>query len=185
VLDCPECGTKLDFDVEASQLLLPPYESPGYWYRVSLDSDLTVTFRLPTGADQEAIATLAADDAERAALALVERCLHEVKRGNSTLDVLPSEYLPLLGERMSERDPQAELLLNNQCPECEREFSVLLDTGQFFAEETNQRIRYLYREIHLLAWYYHWSEAEIMQMTRPHRQIYLDLLDEAIGGVKS
>jgi hypothetical protein len=59
-------------------------------------------------------------------------------------------------------------------------FDVLLDVGTYFAEEINHRLPYLYREVHLMAWHYHWSEAEILSMTRSHRKIYLDLLDETL-----
>ncbi|HEX7048849.1 MAG TPA: hypothetical protein VF188_01455 [Longimicrobiales bacterium] len=43
----------------------------------------------------------------------------------------------------------------------------------------------LYREVHHLAFHYHWSEAEILAMTRSKRQRYLSLLAqhlEAAGG---
>jgi len=186
LLNCPDCGVKLDFDLEVKQLLLPPYDSPGYWFRVPLaEKDLTIMFRLPTGADQEAIADLVAHDPSKALMLLVTRCVHRVSQGDVELDTVPDDLVPILGGLMSERDPQAELILNNQCPDCNHSFSVLLDMGQFFAEELNQRIGYLYREVHLLAWYYHWSESEIMRMTRQHRRIYLDLLDESLGEVRT
>jgi hypothetical protein len=176
-------------DLEVGQLLLPPYAAPGYWYRMLLpDSDLTVTFRLPTGADQEAVAehiTRSGGTSISAAALLAARCLREVTQVGKVLESLPNEWIPSLGEAMSERDPQAELVLNNLCPECGHRFGVLLDMGQFLADEINQRVRYLYREVHTLAWYYHWSEADILRMTRPHRQIYLELLDEAVGEVRS
>ena len=188
VLNCPQCSTKLDVDLDIGQLILPPYESPGYWFRVPLvEYELTVTFRLPTGADQEAIAELAMQDSHAATTALLARCLHSVSQDGVERDSVPEELLSSLADPlaalMSERDPQAELLLNNRCPACDHQFNVLLDMTQFLVDEINQRLQYLYREVHLLAWYYHWSEAGIMQMTRPHRQIYLDLLDETLSEV--
>jgi hypothetical protein len=187
IFHCPRCDAKLDFDLDIDRLLLPPYESEslGYWFRVPLpERKLIVTFRLPVGGDQEAVADLAAHDPQAAAIALLVRCLHSVRQDNVELDPVPEELLSWLVDPlaalMSERDPQAELLIDNRCPVCEHRFDVLLDMTRFLADEINQRIRYLYREVHLLAWYYHWSEADIMQMTRPHRQIYLDLLDETL-----
>jgi hypothetical protein len=41
-------------------------------------------------------------------------------------------------------------------------------------------MKHLYREVHLLAFFYHWSEAEIMGMTAKKRHLYLDLLTEAL-----
>ena len=42
------------------------------------------------------------------------------------LDTLPDDLAPLLADLMSERDPQAELILNSQCPDCKQTFDVLL-----------------------------------------------------------
>ena len=41
-------------------------------------------------------------------------------------------------------------------------------------------MRHLYREVHLLAFYYHWSEAEIMGLATKKRHRYLEVLQEAI-----
>jgi len=188
ILDCPQCETKLDIDLHVSDLLLPPYAQPAYWFRIPLPAEkLLVTFRLPTGADQEAVADLASHDPRNAAAAILERCLHSVSRDGVTLEAIPNELphslLEPIAAFMAEHDPQAELLLHNECPACAHPFNVLLDMRQYLAEEINQRLRYLYREVHLLAWYYHWSEADILQMTRPHRKIYLDLLDETLSEV--
>ncbi|NCC31182.1 MAG: hypothetical protein EOM24_04055 [Chloroflexia bacterium] len=184
VLACPACTAKLMLDLQVRDLLLPPGDAPGYWYRAPLpDSDLLATFRLPTGADQEAVADLTTHDAAAAALVLLERCLHSLSRAGTPVEASPAEIAPDVAQLISERDPQAELMLNSSCVECGQQFAALLDMGQYVAEEINHRLPYLYREVHLLAWHYHWSEADILRMTRSHRQIYLDLLDEALREV--
>jgi hypothetical protein len=38
----------------------------------------------------------------------------------------------------------------------------------------------LYREIHYLAYHYHWSEREIMDMTRDKRRKYIEVLADEI-----
>jgi hypothetical protein len=184
VLSCPACAEKLNIDMQVADLLLPPNESLGYWYRAPLPgSDLLATFRLPTGADQEAVAALAAHDASAASLVLVERCLHSLSRAGVAVEVPAEDIVTGMAQLMSERDPQAELIFNSVCPECGHQFDALLDMGQYVAEEINHRLQYLYREVHVLAWHYHWSESDVMQMTRSHRQIYLDLLDETLREV--
>jgi len=35
--------------------------------------------------------------------------------------------------------------------------------------------------VHTLAWYYHWSEAEILALPRARRQLYLSRIDRARG----
>ena len=43
----------------------------------------------------------------------------------------------------------------------------------------------LYREVHYLAYHYHWSESEIMAMTRDKRHTYIDVLADEIDGLNS
>ena len=38
--------------------------------------------------------------------------------------------------------------------------------------------RQIYREVHALALRYHWSEDEILELSRARRRLYLDLIDE-------
>ena len=64
------------------------------------------------------------------------------------------------------------------CPECERDFLAPFDTTAFFFQEMRLRREALLREVHLLALYYHWSEADILALTRERRRMYLALLDE-------
>lgn len=39
----------------------------------------------------------------------------------------------------------------------------------------------LYKEVHHLAFHYHWAEAEILAMSRAKRRRYLALLVEHLG----
>lgn len=181
ILDCAACGEKLNIEIQINQLLLPQTQTPAYWYRARLpQSNLQATFRLPTGADQEAIADVAAHDPSAAADMLMKACLQTLTDGDGPLEPLPEGAVGQLAKLIAEYDPQAELMLNSNCAECGHRFEVLLDVGTYFADEINHRLPHLYREVHLMAWHYHWSETEILNMTRPHRQIYLDLLDETL-----
>lgn len=63
VLNCSHCGAKLDLDLHADQLLLPPYDQPAPTYEVSADG-VAVVFRLPNGEDETIAARLPVDQAE-------------------------------------------------------------------------------------------------------------------------
>jgi hypothetical protein len=41
----------------------------------------------------------------------------------------------------------------------------------------------LYREVHYLAFNYHWSEEEIMGMSRERRRRYIEVLADAIDKI--
>ena len=119
---------------------------------------------------------------------LLQRCLLQLTTENGELCPVTSktnvpeavrEQLPALMARL---DPQAELQLNLTCPVCSEAFSALFDTATYILQEISSRSAHLYREVHLLAFYYHWREAEIMAMPAAKRQRYVTLLEEALTG---
>lgn len=196
VLRCPEpsCGEAMDLDLRASRFLLPPYNHSQEWYEAAISGEgelYCVTFRLPNGADQEAAAYLSQSDPEAAANLLLNRCIKQVtiKRGEGEVlmreeDIL-IDWQPSQREQismaMTEMDPQAEIRLNLSCPYCGHSFSAILDTATFFLQEISRHMNRLYEEVHWLAFYYHWSEAEIMGMTSKKRLMYLDFLSDTLS----
>jgi hypothetical protein len=79
--------------------------------------------------------------------------------------------------------PQVDLTLAAHCPECEREFAVPFDLPGFFLGECKTSRELLYREVHYLAYHYHWSEQEIMALPREKRRTYITLLAEELRRV--
>jgi hypothetical protein len=131
-----------------------------------------VRYRLPNGADQEAVADLRAGDAVEALLA---RCL--IDDGGTPLS--NEERVAVIAE-MDARAPQIDLELELNCPECGHSFTTPFDCTSFFFSEIRAQSRHLIREVHYLALHYHWSEAEILNLQRDRRRRYLALLTEDI-----
>jgi predicted RNA-binding Zn-ribbon protein involved in translation (DUF1610 family) len=174
VMTCPQCGERMDIDLQVGDLLLPPYESVSPTQRTQVGTDGSaemILYHLPTGADQEAVVALAKTDLADAEKELLQRCV---------IGQVSEQGLAALPALLAELDPQAEIRLNVTCPECGHAFSALFDTASFFFREIMNRAEHLYREVHLLAFYYHWSEAEILGMTMVKRQRYLNLLESAL-----
>lgn len=186
VLTCANegCGERMDLEVDASDLIVPPYERSDEWYSLaSDDGGAPIRFRLPTGLDQEAVAALAAIDSAAAAKALALRCVAVDDDASAGVDRLDETALGRLADAMLDRDPQAEILLDTTCPACGRAVSALFDAGSFVYEELAAALPRLYREVHTLALRYHWSESEILALTQPQRQRYLDMIAETAGDV--
>lgn len=187
---CPEpaCREKLELTLSADELLLPKYAewTPSYQMLVEDDGETyDVRFRLPTGADQESVAGFAVEDPERAASTLLARCIEEVRRVSNGAAPLAPEHWPAavertLAKRLESLDPQAELNIRMTCPACGTEFSALLDAGIWLYEDTAQRFNQLYREVHWVAFHYHWSEREILSLTPAKRGLYLHLIAETL-----
>ena len=184
---CPACGEAIDLDLSVDDLLQPPYPDWGTEFETRCpdpDGPLQVRYRLPTGADQLAAALLAPEDLTAARSLLLNHCILEV-HGPDGNAIDPRQVEDSLIERLSEtmvqRDPQAESLLEFDCPTCGTAGHVLLDAADFLFRELGIRRGELYRQVHRLALHYHWSEAEILSLPWSKRQRYLALLDEAMG----
>lgn len=190
ILTCPrqDCAHLMDLDLQISDLLLPAYPDPQPWYDLKLEIEgdcYQVRFRLPTGADQAAVANV--QPASQAVDRLLQRCVKQVHRmqERGEPDELPQAWIaPIasqLASAMADRDPQAELLLNLTCPDCGHPFTTLLDTASYLRQELTTHMQGLYQEVHWLAFYYHWSETDILRMTTRKRRRYLDLLTAALS----
>jgi hypothetical protein len=188
VLSCPhpECSAKMDLPLTVSELLMPPYSYETLLHEAMVEDQVTqyrVSFRLPNGSDQEAAAPLAVTDTAAAADLVLERCVQEIIELESgrALGWLPQAVKETLPSKMVDLDPQAEILLNLTCSKCARAFVLPFDTGAYLYQEIARQAQSLYREVHLLAFHYHWSEAEILGMTARRRHRYLELLCDDLG----
>ncbi len=172
---CPnaDCGKKMDLDFRLSDLPVPDRSDAAPEYEVTLDGQ-PFRYRLPNGGDQEAVASLVKADPDRAEQSLAQRCVE----GDDTLS---ADQLAALREDMANHDPQLETEFGVHCPECGNDFSVHFDVQDFLLREIAGTHLELYRQVHTLAWYYHWSESEILAMPSQKRHIYLDLLADLIG----
>src|SRR5262249_5605348 len=145
-----------------------------------------VVFRLPNGEDQETVVARAAESAESVDLAsewVVRRCVEQVTSADGKkLAHVPPVILHELTEKMGELDPQAEILLDLACPECEAGFVMPFDVANYVCRELATSQREFYREVHALSFHYHWDEKTILELTRHKRHIYLDLLASELAG---
>jgi hypothetical protein len=178
VLDCPNanCGERLEVTLRVSDLLVEPYE----WERPLHERELggrCVLFRVPNGGDVERAASHAGGGVDAAARELLEGCVESLDSGE-----LDAELAAALSALMEELDPQADISLSFACPECDAEGAVSFDAAAYVLEELAQHERSLEREVHLLAFHYHWSEAEIIGMPPERRGRYLGLLDDELRG---
>jgi hypothetical protein len=104
---------------------------------------------------------------------IFDRCILDDGGGHLS----PAEREAVI-EAMKRMAPQVDLELDLSCPECGKTFVVRLDTTAFFFDEMRISVKQLLREVHALAFYYHWSEAEILRLRRDRRRAYLGLLNE-------
>jgi T4 bacteriophage base plate protein len=171
--DCPNCGERLEFAMSVADVQVE--SSLAAEFNVTVEEfDLQV--RLPTSRDLAAIAHCT--ELETARSLLAQRCLHQVNRGGETLEAiaLPPAVLAQVSDRLAERDPQAEIWLDFSCPNCQHNWKLLFDIVTFFWTELSAQAKRLMREVHTLARFYGWREADILAMSSVRRQAYLEMV---------
>jgi hypothetical protein len=173
VLGCPECGAKMDVDFNTADVPVEPRPQESADYALDLGGR-RVRFRLPNGGDQEAVV---GDGLEEAVATLLDRCV--IDDGGRSLS--PAERTEVI-DAQDRLAPQLELELEPTCPECGHAFLAPFDTTAFFLDEMRVGALELLREIHLLAFHYHWSESEILALRRDRRRAYLGLVRDTLRG---
>jgi len=185
MLACPDCADRLDLDLRVTELLLPPYGDASDHHEASVTAGNVpyhIRFRLPNGADQEQAAISAAITPDAAAMLVLRRCVQDITdaRTGEPVDDIPAELVDPVSDVMAKRDPQAEILLDLVCPACNAPFRTTFDIAEYFYRELLNREWDFYREVHLLAFHYHWSEAAILKLSRRTRSTYVELLSRAL-----
>ena len=196
-LSCPwpDCGERVDIDFRISDIPVKQGKQSSFSHKMKLSteaiSDLgwekengDVYFRIPNGSDQEILAPLLLENEAEALTQLLWRCLFKLGEHNEPTKSQVQDLTPLarmeIEKEMEVVSPAMELNMDAVCPECGRKFTAPFDLQEFFFGEFRTSQELLYREIHYLAYHYHWSESEIMNFPREKRRQYIDVLSEEI-----
>lgn len=189
----PDCGLKIDVDFSLTDVPVKESQDKGPVYTMELSpeaappdrdapADRAIAFRLPNGEDQEVLTPLVATadmDAAAALELLMGRC---ILQGGP--DRLSPPALEEIERNMDTVSPKVELVIEGECRECGGEFAVPFDLQEFVFRELQISESLLRREVHYLAYHYHWSEREIMAMPRDKRRRYIDVLTDELERLK-
>lgn len=186
----PDCGEPVDVDFLISQVPLRDAAADVQELTLSpqaaADSGLApqaarVRFRLPTGADQEALSPQLARNEAEALGALLARCIQRIGVEPASTESV-QRLSPLarleIERHMEETAPGIELTMEAACPQCGRSFAAPFDVQDFVLGEVRAGRDLLMREIHYLAYHYHWSERDILALPRERRHRYIEILTD-------
>ena len=199
-VQCPweTCRKKVDIDFSLHDIPVRESEDKGPLYTRELSAEAAfsdepeaqyreVVFRLPDGADQEAIAPMIEESEAEALASLLARCIRRLGPLNDPGPEIIHGLSPFaraeIERHMEVAAPHVDLTLAARCPECDREFAAPFDLPGFFLAECQTSHALLYREVHYLAYHYHWSEQEILALPREKRRNYIAILTEGLGRV--
>lgn len=176
VVDCPQCGAALEFELSAFDLLPDvPDPEPAAAHEAQ-EGDVHVTFRLPDSAQLAAVGV--PGDVTGAVQALRGACiLHLEGRGEAlSAAELPDTVWARLDREMAALDPLGTLELELVCPDCGHGWTAPLDVGEYLWMELGAWSEGVLRDVHELALAYGWSQAEILTLAPGRRERYLNLL---------
>lgn len=181
---CPAegCGKRVDVKLDLSTVTPPavPGEAGG---RLSLPDGRAVRYRLLTAGDQAALHDVPEGELTPAFL---DRCLLPEVAGGPPAPS-PGEVLSLpdalraaIVREVIAASPALDLTLELPCAECGQPFRFVHEPVHALLRELTASRPATLREVHWLAYHYHWSQAEILGLPRGLRREYLALLDQEL-----
>ncbi|MGE5697838.1 MAG: hypothetical protein ACM4D3_22130 [Candidatus Sericytochromatia bacterium] len=185
----PDCGRRVSLELSLSDVPVSSLDDvpPPYTVTLSVEAapgvsevDRLIAFRLPTGADQRELSPLLAHNEGLALSELLRRCVRRIGTQSPPSPQALEALTPLaraeIEAAMAELAPHVEDVIETDCAECGRTIMVPFDLQRLFFGDLRTDRDLLYREVHYLAFHYHWSEREIMAMSRDQRRAYIDVL---------
>ena len=171
--DCNGCGEPIQFQVSPQAV---PFKAAGEGYPEA-SADLSIgeaRLRVPCGADEEFIAVQQSDTGVESLL--LSRLL--TSAGEPVpVECLSRADLEQLDQLLDRMSPQAGLSAGVDCPHCGLAQAMPIDPYDWLLDDSGT----LDREIHTLAFHYHWSEQDILALPRARRVRYLELIDQSLG----
>ncbi len=187
VVRCPDkqCGAGMDFTFDLATLELPTVGGFAPVHSAEVDHEsraIELHFREPDGQDQEAVAGIASTSPYHAWLTLISRCIVQWEDApgisRERLGELPPGVKRAIDRVMADAICSIDWDIELTCPECGRGFASTLDIQALFREELRYCEEDLWEEVHQLAFYYHWFEADIFSLTRWKRKMYLGYIQK-------
>lgn len=132
------------------------------WFRLR---NTPVSFRLPTAADQVAVAKTSRPERE-----LVHRCIQPLE--------ISTHLVKRVETAMEAMAPSLSHDLQGQCFECGTTVNMYFDVQHYVLSELRHQAAFVYEDVHLLAMHYHWSQAEILSLPHSRRAHYRELLQQ-------
>ena len=173
VAECPQCGELLQWDLYLDDLRSTPNDHGEGTNRLVVEGH-ELLYRLPDSTDLAAVAL--GGNGAHGRDTLLHRCVLGATKEGVRVEVgsLPEEVVSGLAAEMEANDPQAETLLDFECPECGLRWQALFDVMTFLWTELQARARNLLNDVHDLARAYGWSEKDILGMSAVRRRYYLE-----------
>jgi len=181
---CPQCEQRLEWENSVSDLVAEPAQHGAAEHEHVLDTDgYHIRFRLPNSTDVAVVLNDARDhggtETEKSQRQLLSRCVLALEHSAAECEPgqLPDAVIQSLAQRIETLDPQAEIRIRLDCPECSHSWDVLFDIAAYLCTEVNDWAEQMLWTVYRLASAYGWSERDILGLSPVRRQLYLGMLE--------
>ena len=168
---CGSCSTQFDVPVDLS--CLPVKTAEASYPSVEKNFGKTAYgFRVPRLADLKSLDnSLSSEDATKH---LIESCQIEGPAREFT-----KKERAEISEALETVSPEIPISLQSACPECAEVNDIPFDTAAHLISFFKNPLE----DVHEIASAYHWTEAEILALSRSRREAYLSLIERDAGVV--
>lgn len=178
MVDCPKCSERCEWETDIKDICLQSVQQHESIKELSLEVDkFSISFRLPNSGD---IAAVIADKSGQSdPRKLLENCILKIQRNGENCEVndMPDKVLRALNRRIEKEDPQADIRMIVNCPNCSHKWEAQFDIVSYFWTEINRWAKRILQDVYILARAFGWSEHEILNMNPVRRQLYLEMVN--------
>jgi hypothetical protein len=175
VTACPKCNETLESGCRVSDLCQESRIESEDSCVVERDG-YRVIFRLLTSTDILSLPTREKSEMLRKRmLALCVLEAYDCDNQAVAVEELPSPIIAEITDGLAAADPQADVMLQLACPDCQHQWRAVFDVAGFLSKEIHFWAQRTVRDVHELARAYGWREADVLGLSPTRRQIYLEL----------
>lgn len=173
---CKYCKDLFDLNINRSELPIYGAGATYPYIQVKLGKNY-IRGRVPNGSDQDAIQNLPDEQAIRTLLLRCIDTVNEEKVETDFIGSLTEKDYELIDKAFEDTSPSVCDSILVICPECNKEQSIRLDHYDMGQINENG----FYDELHVIASHYHWSEDNILQLSREKRRRYVNMINRESG----
>lgn len=173
VTECRSCGTALELELAAAQLLSLSSAADSVEVR---SGRYQIRCRLLRIGDL--VDAASAGSAEAARTLLVSRAVLSAHCDGQPIpaSAMPDTVLAEVAGALGSADPLADMELPIRCECCGGKWVAMFDIASYLWHELDAWARRQLRDVHTLAGAYGWPEADILALSPIRRRYYLELV---------
>jgi hypothetical protein len=175
---CPACSESLEWETHIEKFRLQPVQKHEPQQEFSLEVDhYSIRFRLPVSSDVSTV--IAGNEGPPDPAKLLACCILDSRCKGKACNVenLPENVVQAISRRMDEEDPQADITITLNCPNCSHQWKARFDIASYLWVEIDRWAKRMLLDIQKLARTFHWSERDILAMSPVRRQLYLGMVN--------